>query len=116
MTNPKRGEYLLSLADQTYNCKLNMDVMMRIEQNLGGSLLKVAQQMSEADISASQLVAILTPCIRSSGTDIKDADVKKIVWEAGLTDAIGKVGEIISFIVTGGEEGEMGNEKKVVNG
>ena len=47
---------------------------MRIETNIGGSLLKLANNMQSADISASQMVAVLTPVIRSSGKDVKDAE------------------------------------------
>ena len=110
MTNPKRGEFALSLGSQTYNCKINMDVMMRIEQNIGGSLLKMANQMAEADISAGQIIAVLTPVIRSSGTDVKDSDVKKLVWDAGLTNGVRAVAEVVAFIVGGGEDALEGNE------
>jgi len=115
MTNPKRGELSLQLGTTTYKCKLNLDTMMRIEQNIGGSLLKLASKMQDADISAAQVVAILTPVIRSSGKDVKDHDVKKIIWEVGITDAIKAVAEIIAFIV-GVEEGQdEGNDLETVN-
>lgn len=110
MTNPKRGELKLSLGGKTYQCKLNMDVLMRIEQNLGGSLLKLANQMQDADISGFQMVSILTPVLRSSGADLKDADVKKVIWDAGVTASITAVAEIIAFIV-GGDQDEVGNEQ-----
>jgi hypothetical protein len=108
--NPKRGELTINLGSKSYKCKLNMDVLMRIEQNLGGSLLKLANKMQDADISGFQIVSILTPVIRSSGADVKDADVKKIVWDAGVTSSITAVAQIIAFIV-GGDEEEVGNEE-----
>jgi hypothetical protein len=111
MTNPKRGEMQLNLGSQKFQCKINMDVMMRIETNIGGSLLKLANNMQAADISASQMVAVLTPVIRSSGEDVKDADVKKIIWEAGVADGLKAVAEVIAFIVSGGEE-MAGNEQE----
>lgn len=79
---------------------------MRIEQNIGGSLLKLAQRMSEADISAAQVISILTPVIRSSGTDVKDKDVKELVWSAGLTEGVRACAEVIAFIVSAGEDAE----------
>jgi hypothetical protein len=88
--------------------------MMRIEQNIGGSLLKLATKMQEADISAAQVVSILTPVIRSSGKDIKDNDVKKLVWDAGVTEGVRAVAEIIAFIVGGPEEDVEGNEEVTV--
>ncbi len=110
MTNPKRGELKLKLGEKSYDCKLNMDVLVRIEQNLGGSLLRLANKMQEADISGLQMVSILTPVLRSSGEDLKDSDVKRIIWDAGVTSTITTCAEIIAFIV-GGNEGDEGNGK-----
>lgn len=104
MTNPKRGELKLSLGNQTYNCKISMDTIMRIEQNCGRGILKIASGLQDADFSATDMVSILTPVIRTSGTDVKDRDVQKLIWEAGFTEGIRLVAEIIVHIL-GDEEG-----------
>ena len=45
MTNPKRGELRLEMAGQTFNCKINMDVIMRMEVGIGKSILKLANTL-----------------------------------------------------------------------
>lgn len=91
-----------------------MDIMMRIETSIGKSILKLANTMQEGDMTALEMVAFLTPVLRSSGADIKDRDVQKIVWEAGITNAMMAVAEVITFIIAGNDD--QGNELKAVNG
>lgn len=93
-----------------------MDVIMRIETNIGGALLKLANNMQSADISAAQIIQVLTPVIRSSGEDVKDADVKRIVWDAGIAEGLRAVAEVIAFIVSGGEAVVEGNDLEAVSG
>lgn len=89
---------------------------MRIETNIGGALLKLANNMQSADISAAQIIQVLTPVIRSSGEDVKDADVKRIVWDAGIAEGLRAVAEVIAFIVSGGEAVVEGNDLEAVSG
>ncbi len=107
MTNPKRGELNLSLGDQTFLCKVSMDTIMRIEANAGRGILKIANGLQDADLSAADMVSILTPVIRSSGTDVKDRDVQKMIWDAGFSEGIRAVAEVIVHIIGGDEGNEM---------
>jgi hypothetical protein len=110
MLNPKRGEMTLDLGGKTYNCKITMDVIMRIESGLGKGILKVAQGLQEADISATEMIAFLTPILRASGKDLKEKDVGEIVWAAGFAEGLKAVAEIIAFVIGGGDD--EGNELK----
>ena len=85
-----------------------MDTMMRIETAIGKSIIKLANTMQEGDMTALEMVAFLTPVLRSSGADVKDRDVQKIIWEAGITNAMMSVAEVITFIVAGNDD--EGNE------
>ena len=84
MTNPKRGEMLLSLGDQKFPVKITMDVIMRIETSVGKGILKIAQGLSEGDMSATSMVAILTPILRTTG---KDYSEKEVSGKTGLRKA-----------------------------
>lgn len=83
-----------------------MDTMMRIETNLNKSILAVANSLQSADMTAQQMIGFLTPVLRSSGEDVKDADVKKMIWEAGMADALRVIAEVIAFIL-GANEGNV---------
>lgn len=110
MQNPKRGEMTLDLGGKTYNCKITMDVIMRIEAGLGKGILKVAQGLQEADMSATEMVTILTPVLRSSGANVKDNEVGRLIWDAGFAEGLRCVAEVITFIIGGGDD--EGNELK----
>ena len=46
MSNQLRGEIEIKLGEQTYNCKLNFDSLVRIENTLDTPILKLAQKIS----------------------------------------------------------------------
>lgn len=114
MTNPKRGELTISLANQEFHCKVTMDVMMRIETAMNKSVIKIANTMQDGDMTALQMVAFLTPVLRSSGKDIKDKQVQELVWSNGITDTMMTIAQVITFIITG-DDGDVGNEERAAN-
>lgn len=114
MENPKRGEMKLDLGDKSYSVKITMDVLMRIEAATGKGILKLAQELQAAETSATEIVTILTPVLRTTGEDIREKEVQKIVWEASLAEALRCVAEIVAFAISG--DNEAGNELKAVNG
>ena len=89
-----------------------MDVIMRIETNLGKGVLKIAQELQNAEMSATQMVSILTPVLRSSGADLKDRDVANLIWEAGFAEGLKIIAEIIVFVIGAGDD--EGNVLKAV--
>ena len=78
---------------------------MRIEQNCGRGILTIANGLSNAEMSAQDMISILTPVLRSCGEDLKDKDVGRIIWDAGLTEGLRVIAEVIAFII-GGEDQE----------
>ena len=82
---------------------------MRIEANSGKGILKIAQGMQDSDLTMAHMIGILTPALRSSGADVKDRDVGHLIWEAGIADALKCTAELVTFIITGGNE--EGNEQ-----
>jgi hypothetical protein len=96
MSNPKRGQIEINLAGNTYKTKVTLDAIVRIENAVGCSIIKVAQRLSEGELTTTEIVSILTPIIRSGGNDLKNKEVMKIVWEAGLMESMKTVGEVIS--------------------
>ena len=112
MVNPKRGEMTLQMGQQKFSVKITMDVIMRIESSVGRGVLKVAQQLSEGDMSATNMVAILTPILRTSGKDYSEKDVANLIWENGFSEGLKAVAEVIAYIISGGTP--MGNEAEEV--
>lgn len=84
-----------------------MDTIMRIEQNCGRGILTIANGLSKAEMSTQDMVSIMTPVLRSSGEDLKDRDVGKIIWEAGLTEGLRVIAEVVAFIIGGEDQGNV---------
>ena len=80
---------------------------MRIEQNCGRGILTIANGLSKAEMSTQDMVSIMTPVLRSSGEDLKDNDVGKIIWEAGLTEGLRVIAEVVAFIIGGEDQGNV---------
>ena len=87
-----------------------MDGIARIESACGCGILKVLNKLSDGDLTTSEICNILLPIIRSGGNDIQIKDVQKVVWEAGLADAMKSVADILSTALGGGDD--EGNVKE----
>lgn len=105
MTNPLRGEAEVSLAGQTYQTKLNLDSIVRIESSIGSSIVKVAQKLSNGDLLTNEIVLILHQALRGGGNDLDQKKVQSIIWEAGMMEAMAAVGVVITSALTGGDSG-----------
>ena len=111
--NPKRGEIDIKLGDKSFIGRITIDNLMRIETSLGKGIVKVAQSMSEGDITIAELLTIIKPVILAGGSKIDDKELSKIIWSAGLTEAIKVASEIItSALLAGQQEEDVGNEQK----
>ena len=50
MVNQLRGERAIKLGEETFNCKLNFDSLVRIENALDTPILKLAEKISNAEL------------------------------------------------------------------
>ena len=95
--NPRRGEISIKLGEKTFKGKVTLDAMMRIENSMQLGIVKIAQRLSDGDITLSEIGSILTPVIRGGANDISEQDVMKLVWQSGMMEGMKIVGEIISM-------------------
>ena len=97
MVNQLRGEVKIDLGGKEYTARLTIDSIIRLEEREGESLMKMASRLSDADMTTGKIVSILLLALRGgTGKDLNEAEVKKIVWEAGLANSMKAVGEILS--------------------
>lgn len=106
MANAIRGELNIELGGSTYKTKLNLNSIMVLERNLGRSLIKVTQSISEGDLQLAEMIQVLQTALKGGGNDLSDADTKKLVWEAGYVDCLTAVGQILTNTLMGDEETE----------
>ncbi len=99
------------LGEKTLTGRVTLDVIMRIERQLGRGIIKVATSLSEADISVTEILAIITPVVRAGGNDVKEKDVQGYIWDAGIADGIRVCSEILAEALGVSDDSE-GNEEK----
>lgn len=111
--NPKRGELQIVLGEKKYKARVTLDVVKRIETACGQGVVRIAQTLSAGELTTTQMVSILTPVIRAGGNDVSEKKVGEALWDAGLADGMRSIGEILSQVLTSGDD--EGNEKEAEN-
>lgn len=96
MTNPLRGQFEVELGGESYNTRLTIDACIKVESEIGMSLLKLTQKIADSDVRIDEVIVILTHALRGGGNKVEHKDVKKIVQEAGLTQGIMAVANILT--------------------
>jgi hypothetical protein len=108
MVNEKRGEVKISLGEKTLTGRVTIDGIIRIESALGMGIVQATKRLSEGALTTAEVMAILYPILKGGGNDITDKDVKALVWDAGLSDAIRECGKVLIFALNSGKD--EGNE------
>jgi hypothetical protein len=104
--NPHRGQTNISLAGKSYPVKLTLDGIAKIESSVGCSIIKIAQKLSQGDLTVSEISAILTYAIRSGGNNLTSSDVNIAIWEEGIVNCMKLTGDLITIALDTGEKGK----------
>jgi hypothetical protein len=91
---------------------MSLDTIVRIENALGSSILKVGNRLASGDLTLTECITILTLSVRAGGNDVKDNDIKILVSDIGLMESIRMTGELIALALNPSES-EPSTEKKV---
>ena len=112
MVNPQRGELLIKLGGQSLKARLTIDSLVRIETSIGCSIIKMANKLSLAEATITDIVNVLTPAIKGGGNDVNEKDIMKLIGKGGLIEAMKCAGEIVTTALqTGQDEGNEEAEK-----
>tara|TARA_Y100000004_G_scaffold75428_1_gene84857 strand:+ start:1961 stop:2302 length:342 start_codon:yes stop_codon:yes gene_type:complete len=95
--NSLKAEKILNFKDKTYKARMSLDTIMRVEEALGTSILKVGNKLTTADITLLDIITILTLSVRAGGNDITESDIKKHVSDIGLVEAMKLTGELLTL-------------------
>lgn len=112
MVNPKRGELEINLANRKLSGKMTLDTLMRIEQNIGMSIVAAMRKLADGELTALETIAILIPVLKAGDDHLDEKEVKQIVWDAGITDAMREVSKILMDALNAGQD--EGNEEAAV--
>jgi len=108
--NKLRAEKLLQFNDKEYKARMSLDTIIRIEQALGCSILKIGNKLAQADITMTEMINVITLAIRAGGNNVQEKEVKGLVAEIGLLEAIKMAGELVTLALNVDDDTE--DEKK----
>jgi hypothetical protein len=91
-----------------------MDCLVKIETACGCGIMKVLGRLTEADITTTEICQILLPVVRAGGNDVTIKDIQSAVWDAGLTEGMKAVGEVLTkALMPDGDKSGNGEEAAV---
>lgn len=97
--NPLKGEILVKLANKDYKCRLTIDSIIRIEDELDEGILQVAQKISIADVRIKTLQVILKYALRGGGNDLQNNDINRIIANTGIVPIAAEVTKMLVAVL-----------------
>jgi len=111
MANPLKGEIEVKLGSKTYKCRLTIDALVRIEDELDAGILEIATAIGEAKVRIRTLLAVLRHALRGGGNDFDDKKVGSIISEVGIVVASTEVAKLLVATLTDHDSEEEDKKK-----
>jgi hypothetical protein len=112
MTNPLKGEIEIELGGETFKCRLTIDSLVKIEDELDKGILELATDISQAKVRLKVLLVVLRYALRGGGNDFDDRKMKQIITDTGIISASAVVAQLLSDSLSDPEEKEENSGKK----
>ena len=112
MANPLKGEIPLTLGKETYKCRLTIDALVRIEDELDKGILELATAIAEAKVRIRTLIVVLKHALRGGGNDFDDKKIGSIIQEVGIVVASTAVAKLLAATLTDHDSDEEVDKKK----
>ena len=100
MTNPLKGQVEVSLGTETYKCRLAIDSLVKIENELDMGILGIATKMGNADVRIYELSVVLRYALRGGGNDIDQKEIFKIIEDAGIVSSSKAVAQLLADVLS----------------
>tara|TARA_R100000084_G_C4508950_1_gene81617 strand:- start:111 stop:461 length:351 start_codon:yes stop_codon:yes gene_type:complete len=100
MTNPLKGQVEVSLGTETYKCRLTIDSLVKIENELDMGILGIATKMGNADVRIYELSVVLRYALRGGGNDIDQKEIFKIIEDAGIVSSSKAVAQLLADVLS----------------
>ncbi len=109
MTNPLKGETQITLGNEDFTCRLTIDSLIKVEEEIGMGIIKLVAKLSnEMDMPIKHQLSILYHALRGGGNDLTQKQVKELVTKNGLI----KTTQVILLMLTQTLNDEDDGEKK----
>ena len=102
MTNPYRGEVLLSVAGAPMTMRLSLGALASLETRLGAKgLVGIAERFEAGEQGADDLLAIITAGLNGAGGDVTEAEVSNMAFDGGAIGASRAAAELLAVTFKG---------------
>ena len=112
MANPLKGEIEVTIGSETYKCRLTIDALIRIEDELDTGILELAQNIAMAKVRIRTLLVVLRSALRGGGNDFNDKKISQIITEAGIVVASTEVAKLLAATLTDNDSEEEDKKKE----
>ena len=113
MTNPLKGQIEVTLGSQTYKCRLTIDSLVNIEDELDTGILELAQNISQAKVRIRTLLVVLRHALRGGGNDFDEKKVGQIISNIGIITASTEVAKLLVATLNDNDSDEEDKKKAI---
>ena len=113
MTNPLKGEIEIELGGKSYKCRLTIDSLVKIEEELDKGIIELATDIGQAKVRIKTLVVVLRYALRGGGNDFDENKIKQILQSTSIIESSTVVAQLLADTLSDAEEAKSEtNEKK----
>lgn len=113
MTNPLKGQIEVTLGSETYKCRLTIDSLVKIEDELDKGILELAQDISQAKVRVRTLLTVLRYALRGGGNDFDEKQVGQIISNIGIVTASTEVAKLLVATLNDNDSDEDDKKKEL---
>ena len=113
MTNPLKGQIEVTLGSETYKCRLTIDSLVKIEDELDKGILELAQDISQAKVRVRTLLTVLRYALRGGGNDFDEKQVGQIISNIGIVTASTEVAKLLVATLNDNDSDEEDKKKAI---
>ena len=113
MTNPLKGQIEVTLGSETYKCRLTIDSLVKIEDELDKGILELAQDISQAKVRVRTLLTVLRYALRGGGNDFDEKQVGQIISNIGIVTASTEVAKLLVATLNDNDSDEEDKKKEL---
>ena len=113
MTNPLKGQIEVTLGSQTYKCRLTIDSLVKIEDELDTGILELAQNIAQAKVRIRTLLVVLRYSLRGGGNDFDEKKVGQIISDIGIVTASTEVAKLLVSTLNDNDSDEEDKKKAI---
>ena len=113
MTNPLKGQIEVTLGSETYKCRLTIDSLVKIEDELDIGILELAQNIAQAKVRIRTLLVVLRYALSGGGNDFDEKKVGQIISDVGIVTASTEVAKLLVSTLNDNDSDEEDKKKAI---